>query len=152
MFAAACKSDKSADRVVVVLDDRESLIDVDRVLDALERFGPGVICWEHCEGANPPMVPFVRTVVEQPEVQAEPELTETVPGRNIASPKLRLISNEQSNNQSNTESGAKSGLHTPTVSLPNLPKNGTISSCDVLNADELDALLSGEMGEGRRGK
>lgn len=143
VFAAACQCDQSANRVVIVLDDRDSLVGVDRVLDGLERFGPGVICWEHCPGANPPMVPVVRTVVPKPKVQVQQDQAghvPHVPGRDIPAAKLRLVSENEST------------ANKP-VKLPRpMSKGGIISSSDVLNADELDALLAGEMGEGRRGK
>lgn len=137
-FAAACRCEKTAKRVVIVLDDRDSLVGVDRVLDGLERFGPGVICWEHIEGANPPMVPVVRTQVPAGVVQSEPD---AMPEQKTESNTLRLVGNGGSSSEK------------PKVTLPRaVSKTGTISSSDVLNADELDALLAGEMGEGRRGK
>ncbi len=139
-FAAACRSEKTAKRVVIVLDDRDSLLGVDRVLDGLERFGPGVICWEHIEGANPPMVPAVRTSASAGVVQSQSD-SDPEPERESASSTLRLVGN----------GGASS--EKPKITLTSAsPKSGTISSSDVLNADELDALLAGEMGEGRRGK
>ncbi len=141
VFAAACQCDQSANRVVIVLDERESLVGVDRVLDGLERFGPGVICWEHCPGANPPMVPVVRTVVPKPKVQVQQVCADPVPGRDIPAAKLRLVNENES-----------IANKPPVKLLRPIPKGGTISSSDVLDADELDALLAGEMGEGRRGK
>jgi len=141
-FAAACSSAKVANRVVVVLDDRDSLDGVDRVLDGLERYGPSVICWEHCVGANPPMIPIVRTPVPKAVVEAvvEPESGSGVSKSSTsASSTLRLVGDNDQTSR-------------PTVTLPKVSKGGQISSSDVLNADELDALLAGEMGQGRRGK
>lgn len=147
VFAAACQCDQSANRVVIVLDDRESLVGVDRVLDGLERFGPGVICWEHCPGANPPMVPVVRTVEPKAQVQQDQQdHADHVPGRDIPAAKLRLVNENETNENQSTANKPAVKLLRP------IPKGGTISSSDVLDADELDALLAGEMGEGRRGK
>lgn len=142
VFASACRCSKTAKRAVIVLDGRESLSGVDRVLDGLERFSPAVICWEHQPGANPPMVPVVRAVAI--EVQSEPKSTESDPvvGRKSAGSKLRLVGEDDLKDRK------------PKVSIPTTPSNGggTISSMDVLNADELDALLAGELGDEPRGK
>lgn len=147
-FAGACSSAKSARRVVLVLDDRSGLVGVDRVLDGLERFAPEVICWEHLVGENPPMVPVVRdTVVQLIAPQTAPQrapqsaepMRSAVPNAN----KLRLVGDEP-------ESGQVS-VKAPKISLPKRA-SGMLSSSDVLDADELDALLAGEFGQGRRGK
>ena len=137
-FAVACRCAKTAKRVVIVLDDRESLVGVDRLLDALDRFAPSVICWEHRPNANPPMLPVVR---ETPSIPSKPEprpaAERTTAGANTDA-KLRLVCEEESGTQS------------PTVSLPDsFSQKGPISSRDVLDADELDALLAGEFGQDR---
>lgn len=137
-FAGACSSSKSARRVVLVLDDRKALVGVDRVLDGLERFAPDVICWEHRVGQNPPMVPVVRVeVARQTTHSVEPVSSKA------ATNKLRLVCDESDSVQESVKA--------PKISLPK-KKSGALSSSDVLDADELDALLAGEFSEGRRGK
>ena len=153
VFGSACRCAKVSKRVVIVLDERESLVGVDRVLDGLERFGPSVICWEHKEGANPPMVPFVRTVPQayvspeapvaqrEPSVQSEPInlpiSSQPTPGQPTPS-ELRLVG------EAKEPVPAK-----PIVTAQSNKSSGPITSSDVLNADELDALLAGELGKGR---
>ncbi len=145
VFASACRDTKSAKRVVIVLDDRSALVGVDRLLDALDRFAPSVICWEHRHDANPPMVPVVRPTSNTPSEPIPPA------GRTMISTsaqpdakpdaKLRLVGEEEGIGQR------------PAVSLPKacdqkIPANAR----DVLDADELDALLAGEFGEDRGSK
>tara|TARA_R110002072_G_scaffold150953_8_gene299979 strand:- start:524 stop:1123 length:600 start_codon:yes stop_codon:yes gene_type:complete len=140
VFAAACRYAKTARRVVIVLDDRASLVGVDRVLDGLDRFSPGVICWEYVADANPPMVPVVRMsspIAGDPrpkEPAAQPDAQPVVKVEENTPTKLRLVQEA-------------SGPEAPSVQ-PNAPMRAS----DVLNADELDALLAGEVGESRRGK
>ncbi len=132
VFAAACRYAKTARRVVIVLDDRALLVGVDRVLDGLDRFSPGVICWEYVAEANPPMVPVVR--MSSPNAGQTRPKEPVVQDEERAPTKLRLVQEA-------------SGPETPSVQ-PNAPMRAS----DVLNADELDALLAGEIGESRRGK
>lgn len=146
-FAGACSSAKSAHRVVLVLDDQSRLVGVERVLDGLERFAPEVICWEHKIGENPPMVPVVREGVAQTSVPAPisdsgsrmaQSSRSSVPTPN----KLRLVGEE-------TEPAPVAPqAQTPKISLPKRA-SGALSSSDVLDADELNALLAGEFGKGR---
>ena len=143
-FAGACSSAKSAHRVVLVLDDRSGLVGVDRVLDGLERFAPEVICWEHLVGENPPMVPVVRDIVVQPAApQLAPQSAEPMRSTAPNANKLRLVGDEPESGDASTEA--------PKISLPKRA-SGMLSSSDVLDADELDALLAGEFGQGQRGK
>jgi len=141
VFGSACRCVKVSQRVVIVLDGRKSLVGVDRVLDGLERFGPGVICWEHVEGANPPMVPVVRTVPlahVQPEPVLVPESVLVPEPRAVSKPtpsELRLVGDTQPD-------------PTKPAAEP-IKRERVISSSDVLNADELDALLASEIGNGR---
>lgn len=143
VFAAACRCAKSAQRVVIVLDERDSLSCVDRVLDGLERFAPSAICWEYHAGMNPPIVPLVREMSAQlghagavlapdPSPNLSPKASDG---------KLRLVGEED---QSGEARGAQVQV--------SVPKSGQISSRDILDADELDALLAGEIGKGRDGK
>jgi len=131
VFAAACQCAKSANRVVIVLDGRDSLVGVDRLLNALERFGPGVICWEHCPGMNPPMVPVVQEAYEKP--------AGAQPVRASKPTNLRLVG----------DPAQEQPDHPPRVSIQKPTPGRAISSSDVLDADELNALLSGEMGSDR---
>jgi hypothetical protein len=133
-LAGACQAAKAAKRVVLVLDHRESLAELDRVLLALDRFAPSVICWEHRHGANPPMVPLVRPI--EPEDKAE--MPTHRPAKQRIEQPLRLVGETKGQQEERPK--------TPTT------KSTPLSARDVLDADELDALLAGEMSEGRRGK
>jgi len=135
VFAAACRYAKTARRVVIVLDDRASLIGVDRVLDGLDRFSPGVICWEYVADANPPMLPVVR--ISSPKAGDTRPETSGVQDNNRAQTKLRLVQQKGAEEMKPATRG---------------PANAPMRASDVLNADELDALLAGEVGESRRGK
>lgn len=151
VFASACSAQGFAKRVVIVLDKRDELTQVDRVIEGLERFGPGVLCWEHQEGANPPMIPIVRSV-SKPVVSKQSTTTVLIgalQSRFTKAPSaLRLVGDEPDSDEVPSPARAVP-IQTPAKS----PKtSGSISSRDVLDADELNALLAGEMGEGRRGK
>jgi hypothetical protein len=135
VFAAACRCSKSSKRVVIVLEDQDSLVGVDRVLDGLERFSPSVIFWEHREGMNPPMVPVVRTMT-QSNGGSQSQI-ESIDEGSPSTGKLRLVNDEDT-------LGRKQSV--------GISKDGPINTRDVLDADELDALLAGEMGKGPRGK
>ncbi len=147
VFAVACRYAKSAKRVVIVFDDRSALIGADRLLDALERFAPSVICWEHRHDANPPMVPVVPVVPILPRVRQTPvpsssseseptNLAERTVIGTQAKAKLRLVGDDESDS-------SKSAVSLPKASDQKVP----INARDVLDADELDALLAGELGE-----
>ena len=133
VVAAACSLAKSAKRVVLVLDGRDELVGVDRVLDALERFSPTTICWEHQPEANPPMVPVVRTVVEEPMPKQPEQIIHST--RDAKPIDLRLVPEPESLD-----------ANTPKALKP-IRSGGTLRSSDVLNDDELNALLAGELGD-----
>jgi len=140
VFAAACRYAKTARRVVIVLDDRTSLVGVDRVLDGLDRFSPGVICWEYVTDANPLMVPVVR--------MSSPNAGQTRPKEPVVQPAAQPVVKVEENSPTKLRLVQEaSGPETRSVQ-PNAPMRAS----DVLNADELDALLAGEVGESRRGK
>ncbi len=144
-FAAACRCAKVSKRVVIVLDDQDSLVDVERVLSAMERFCPEVICWVHTEGANPPIVPVVRTVdeVESDSIRSESSaVVQSAQSRSVPS---------RSTGSSTTDSPSASPLRL-VGTKPSVESKAPINTRDVLDADELDALLAGEMGDGKRGK
>jgi len=134
VFAACSVCKDAAARTVLLLDARGELEGVDRVLGALERFGPGVICWEHRVGANPPMVP----VVQRPMPVVTP--SEPLPSVRTGQPMpLRLVGKPDAESRREP---------TPSPEIPSMPlKRGPINARDVLDADELDALLAGELGK-----
>ena len=156
VFAAACHAQGFAKRVVIVLDKRDELTQVDRVIDGLERFGPSVICWEHQEGANPPMVPIVRTVskpvaTDVPTVSTSPVRSKPIAPSYKKPSTLRLVGEEPDEEKEAVP--ARAATTTSSIkSEVSVSKSGSINTRDVLDADELNALLAGEMGEGRRGK
>lgn len=136
VFAAACRCDGITARTVLVLDGRESLAGVDRVLSALGRFAPGVICWVYRDGANPPMIPLVHPSGRKQATRPPP-----VPAKTPARAALRLVG--EGNGTGNGSVHSTPEGNGEKRSLP-------LSARDVLDADELDALLAGEMGERSR--
>ncbi|MFG0245115.1 MAG: hypothetical protein ACF8MF_03570 [Phycisphaerales bacterium JB052] len=147
-FAAASTASRAAKRTILVLDTRETLHDVDRVLGALERFAPQVLCWAHAPGANPPLVPLVQPQSgsrsgSQSESQSanrsgsKSKDTPSVQSDHPPSP-LRLVG--QTAAVENEEQQA-----TPAKQQAAAVKAQPLSARDVLDADELDALLAGEM-------
>lgn len=131
-LAGACRCAKTAERVVLVLDSRDELSQLERVCSAIDRFAPSVICWVHHPGANPPMVPLVR--------HAEPRAQTPAPSVQCVQRPLRLVGEPQVPGEED-QKPKQSAI-----------KTTSISARDVLDADELDALLAGEMSKGRRGK
>lgn len=148
VFAAACACQGVAQRVVIVLDQRPKLHGVDRVLLSLERFAPTVICWAHQPGANPPMVPVVSPSRAKPAPRFEhgvrdehktPAATASV---RPAAP-LRLVGQGEPPEREPTPSPEPA----PVTVQVKQPTAGPISARDVLDADELDALLAGELSD-----
>lgn len=129
-FSAACKVANTARRVVLVLDGRESLPNVDAIVGALPRFSPRVLCWAHVPGANPPLVPLVqppKAAGPKPGLPIQPAKAPSPPAAaSCDESKLRLVRDAE-----------------PAASKPRQP----LSARDVLDADELDALLAGEAGD-----
>lgn len=158
VFAAACACHGVAQRVVIVLDQRSRLRAVDRVLLSLERFAPTVICWAHQPGANPPMVPVVSPSRAKPvsriEREAPTKRTAAKSGDRPAAP-LRLVGQEEPREplpDPKPGAGAPGGAPGEAKLAPGsvqvkLPPPGPLTARDVLDADELDALLAGEMGD-----
>jgi len=138
-FAGLCRYSKSSNRVVLVVENRSELVGVERLMDALERFAPSVICWEHQSDANPPMSPLVRTgetsgVPSHDLVDCSNEQVSTESSVNVEEPNLRLVREE------------------PKQPIAQVSQSQPISSRDVLDADELDALLASEISDGRKRK
>ncbi len=143
-FAAACRCDGVAARTILVLDERSPLTGVDRVLSALARFAPGVICWAYREGANPPMVPLVH-----PTRRKQGAVAPSVPVRNTPPAPLRLVGEAAASPPPAPEaSRAKRALAGQSGQSGHQGHQGhEVMARDVLDADELDALLAGEMGQ-----
>ena len=130
-FARVCNDAKTGRSCILVLDGEEPRSMGDRLMDAMERFAPAGVCWEHAPGANPPIRPVVGTlggaIDRAIEPAPAPEPVEPAPFIEPAgpSPALRLApAPEQS---------------------PKPSPGGHVSAKDVLNADELDALLASEL-------
>lgn len=142
-FAVAQHASTRAKRVVVVLDTRDELADVDRVIASIERFTPTVLCWAHEPGANPPLVPLV-----QPNKKPKPAPVVPVSSSKPTTPApLRLVGHEpqpERRPEINPETTVKTAATpSPKPATPAAP----LSARDVLDADELDALLAGELGD-----
>lgn len=135
-FAAANRVAQSARRTVIVLDTRDELHDVERTISAIERFLPRVLCWAHQPGANPPLVPLVQPAASKPTREPTP-----TPARQHPVP-LRLVGRD-GDPQEETETRQQ---QEPTAAVKTAPR-APLSARDVLDADELDALLAGELGD-----
>lgn len=141
-FAAVSTASRDAKRTILVLDTRETLHDVDRVLGALERFAPQVLCWAHTPGANPPLVPLVQPSPGKQAGNNTEDKRENPPSIGSDRPQapLRLVG------QSAPEQSEEPGAAPVSVKQSQAaPRTQTLSARDVLDADELDALLAGEM-------
>lgn len=132
-FAAAQRVSANTKRTIVVLDTREELHDVDRLLSALERFLPQALCWSHEPGANPPLVPLVQPKMPTPTLGVQATSHKPAP--------LRLVGQE-----TQPEDPRSSEHHEQTTPSPSPKPAAPLSARDVLDADELDALLAGEIG------
>ena len=130
-FAAADRVSKTARRTVVVLDTQDELLEADRVIGSLERFTPSVLCWGFEPGANPPLVPIVQPA---PADAQPPKPTASGQALSSAPAPLRLVGQDQE------AAPAPKAIPTP-------PPGRALTASDVLDAEELDALLAGEMGD-----
>lgn len=130
-FASAQRAARAAKRTVIVLDTRPELHDVERLINALERFTPRVLCWAHEPGANPPLVPLVQPPAPKAARKSEPQAS------NRQTAPLRLVGQDNTEQQEHHEPA-------PTVKARTA---APLSARDVLDADELDALLAGELGD-----
>ncbi len=135
-FASACRAAQSARRTILVLDGRAQLHDVEGICAALERFAPSVLCWAHQPGANPPLIPLVHPKAAKPDAseQARPET------KRPAAP-LRLVGQPEEPAVPTTE------LAPGELGRQPVPRSAPLSARDVLDADELNALLAGELGD-----
>lgn len=140
-FAAACRVARSAKRTILVLEARDALHDVERICSALERFAPGVLVWAHEPGANPPLVPLVQPRAGKAK-RAEP--VDRQP--RTASAPLRLVGQTEGQNEQSSEARSQQAGSVEVREAP-VKRTAPISARDVLDADELDALLAGELGD-----
>ncbi|MBL4590527.1 MAG: hypothetical protein JKY96_01065 [Phycisphaerales bacterium] len=128
VFARICNDERGGRKPILVLDGDGPRSLGDRLIDAMERFTPAAVCWNHLPGANPPIQPVVGPLGAAIDAAATPAVEEqapiSVPERVVAgpAPKLRL-----------TEPQVGQARRSP------------VSATDVLDADELDALLAQEM-------
>jgi len=117
-LAVACVAHRSREPLALVLDRADELKDLDRTLESIERFAPGALVWVFDESANPPLRAFVPPTSgadRTPEHEQSPIAPSARPKPGAsATPNLRLTGAE-----------------------PDEP----ISSADILDQDELDALL-----------
>lgn len=135
-FAAANRVSQSAKRTVIVLDTKDELHDVERTISAIERFLPRVLCWAHEPGANPPLVPLVQPAASTPRREPAPVSAPHQPAP------LRLVG-QDSDDPEERETHQTREPETAVKTAPSAP----LSARDVLDADELDALLAGELGD-----
>jgi hypothetical protein len=140
-FAAAQRVAKSAKRTIIVLDTRDELQDAQRLIASIERFTPTVLCWAHEPGANPPLVPLVQPRKTPKPAPSVPQVTST---KKPAAP-LRLVGHDDTEPTEESTPKAVSPMSTPPAPSPT--PRAPISARDVLDADELDALLAGELGD-----
>jgi hypothetical protein len=124
-FARVCNDSRMGNKSILVFDGVESSGYSERLAAAMERFAPSAVCWNHLPGANPPIQPVVGplggaiSAAIEPEKAPAPVVVKKAP---VEAPKLRL-----------TEEPVEG------------PKPAQMSTRDVLDADELDALLASEL-------
>lgn len=166
-FAAACSVAQTARRTILVLEASDQLSDIDSVCSALERFAPSVLCWAHHPGANPPLVPLVQPKASTPQRPKPAPATEpAAASKGTPATPLRLVGRREESPETTPEP-----IHTKThdkthdqeqAQQPKAPQlqqppqvqhakqAALLSSRDVLDADELDALLADELGDRKR--
>lgn len=144
-FAAACSAAQTARRTILVLEMSDQLSDIDRVCSALERFAPSVLCWAHHPSANPPLVPLVQTKASAPQ---RSELKAASQARKPAAP-LRLVGQREENPATPLDTPVDEVKAEQTIAKQT-QRAAPTSARDVLDADELDALLAGELGNRKR--
>ena len=115
-LAVACVAHRKGEALVVVLDRADDLHQRERTLESIERFAPGALVWVFDERANPPLRAFVPQAAPAPRPAAPPPRPASA-------------------------GGPRSGPKPPGLRLTGSEPDGPISSADVLNQDELDALL-----------
>lgn len=115
-LSIACVAHRKHRALVVVLDRAPEIIQRDRALEAIERFAPGALIWVYDESANPPLRAFVEQPKPEPKarVHQEPAPSPRPKPRRTAPPGLRLTGSD---------------------------RDEPVSSADILDQDELDALL-----------
>ncbi len=156
-FAAACSVAQTARRTILVLEASDQLSDIDCVCSALERFAPSVLCWAHHPGANPPLVPLVQPKASTPQRPKPARATEpAVASKGTPATPLRLVGRrEESPEPTHTKThdkthGQEQAQQPKAPQVQHAKQAAPLSSRDVLDADELDALLAGELGDRKR--
>jgi hypothetical protein len=142
-IASAQRASRSADRTIVVLDTLPELHDVDRLVSSIERFLPRALCWSHEPGANPPLVPLVQPKKRTP--------TPSMPATHHKPAPLKLVGQDPEpdvgpGRMPSNDQGTQP--HADPTPMSQSPKPApTLSARDVLDAEELDALLASEVGD-----
>lgn len=161
-FAAACSVAQTARRTILVLEASDQLSDIDSVCSALERFAPSVLCWAHHPGANPPLVPLVQPKAStpqrpKPEPATEPAAFKGTPatplrlvGRREESPEITHTKTDDKTHDQEQAQQPKAPQVQQSPQVQHAKQAAPLSSRDVLDADELDALLAGELGDRKR--
>ncbi len=129
-FARICNDARAGNRSILVFSGDQARGYSEQIVGAMERFAPSAVCWNHLPGANPPIQPLVgplggaieAAMKPEPKPERIPEQKPEASGESVSAPKLRLTASPQ---------GA--------------PKQAPMSAKDVLDADELDALLASEV-------
>ena len=130
--ARIIRADRGGARCYLVLDPAAGVMSLASVTRLIERFAPGAVIWAHQPGMNPPIVPYVDPAEDVcPSEHDQSASADAVrpTGSDDGSPNLRIAS-------------ASAGDSSPGAGSV---KSGPVSASDVLNADELDALLAGEL-------
>ncbi len=110
-LAIAAVAHRKHEALVLVMDRAPEIARRDRTLEAIERFAPGALLWVYDESANPPLRAFVE---HQTKPAPRAPSVQTPPPRRGAPPGLRLTGSD---------------------------RDEPVSSADILDQDELDALL-----------
>lgn len=134
-FARVCNDAQQGHSSILVLDGDAPRSMGERLIDAMERFAPQAVCWEHTPGANPPICPVVGTLGGAIDRAIEPSASDLESRREMSAP-------------TNPDVGGPAPalrLAPAPEQAPKPTSGGQVSAKDVLNADELDALLAGEM-------
>ena len=112
-LAISCVAHRRHAPLVVVLDRSPDIAQRDRTLEAMERFAPGALIWVYDESANPPLRAFVEQRQTKPAPRSANPPAAPTPKR-VGPPKLKLSGSE---------------------------RDEPVTSADILDQDELDALL-----------
>jgi hypothetical protein len=124
-FSRVCNDARLGNKSILVFDGADASQQSERLADAMERFAPSAVCWNHLPGANPPIQPVVGPLggaIRDAMLPQEPAPSPVIKKAPVQAPQLRLT-------------------HEPSGT----PQPAPMSTSDVLDADELDALLASEL-------